>query len=52
MGLCRAQKGAIIYVLFRCSIPLVLRLREGNSSYKVIGEYYLHMYPFQHPKDH
>lgn len=44
MGPCRAQKGDRICVLLGCSIPLVLRPREGKSSYEVIGECYLHGY--------
>lgn len=38
----RVQKGDRICVLLGCNIPLVLRRREGESSYEVIGECYVH----------
>jgi hypothetical protein len=42
MGPCRVRKGDRICVLLGCSIPLILRLREGQPSYQVVGECYLH----------
>jgi len=42
MAPCRVQKGDQIWVLLGCSIPLVLRKCEGEQSYQVIGECYLH----------
>ena len=41
MAPCRAQKGDQICVLLGCSIPMILRKREGDSLYEVIGECYL-----------
>ena len=40
----RTQKDDQIWVLFGCSIPLVLRKCEGERSYQVVGECYLHGY--------
>jgi hypothetical protein len=42
MGPCRVRKGDRICVLLGCSIPLILRPCEGQSSYQVVGECYLH----------
>jgi hypothetical protein len=41
-GPCRVRKGDRICVLLGCSIPLILRPREGQPSYQVVGECYLH----------
>jgi hypothetical protein len=39
---CRAREGDVVAVLFGCSIPLVLRKREGREAWQVIGEAYVH----------
>jgi hypothetical protein len=41
---CRARKGDQVWVLFGCSIPLVLRRQEHTEGFQVIGECYLHVY--------
>lgn len=33
-----ARRGDIVVVLFGCSVPVVLRSREGNENYTVVGE--------------
>ena len=40
----RTQKEDQIWVLFGCSIPLVLRKCKAEGSYEVVGECYLHGY--------
>jgi hypothetical protein len=40
----RAQKGDQIWVLLGCSVPVVLRKRDGEQSCEVIGECYLQGY--------
>jgi hypothetical protein len=42
MGPYRVRKGDRIYVLLGCSVPLILRPRQGQPSYQVVGECYLH----------
>jgi hypothetical protein len=42
MGPCRVRKGDGICVLLGCSIPLILQPRQGQPSYQVVGECYLH----------
>jgi hypothetical protein len=44
MGPRIVRKGGQICVLLGCSIPLLLRKGEENSSYHVIGECYLDIF--------
>lgn len=37
-----ARKHDFVCVLFGCSVPVVLRLREDDLSYEFVGEMYLH----------
>lgn len=34
--------GDLIYILYGCSVPVILRRIEGSDEYKLVGECYVH----------